>query len=579
MRSMIFKNRQSAGEKLAEALAQYKSAKDAIILALPRGGVVVGHEVAKRLGLPLDIVVPRKIGAPGNPEYAIGAITEAGEGVFNEEETRRVDQGWLKNEIAKEKAEAERRLKTYRGDKPYPELTGKIIIIVDDGVATGYTMRAAIKSVRVKNPKKIVVAVPHGAADSLTELRKEADEVIALEEPEWYGAVGAFYQEFGQTSDEEVIALLQNHNYRSPTSIIQTNDEEVVAFLNNKQRTTNNEQRNKNNQQKTKIYTLFIVVCLLLIAGALANELYRPHNSYKSHKSVEIAPGLGSRKIAEVLKKEGVIRSKWTFVAYVSLKNLASNLKPGNYVFGRASIPEIVHDLVRGGTNERIITIPEGWSTKDIAEYLEKEGVTLADVFLKLTDAQHPVSDAFSFLKNKPKSAGLEGYLFPDTYRIFKDAKPEDVIEKMLENFGKKLTPDLRTEISRRNLTTFDVVRMASLIEKEVVSDEDRAIVSGILWKRLNLGIALQVDASIVYITGNKKVSLNDLQAKSPYNTYRNRGLPLGPISNPGLSAIKASIYPKTSPYLYYLSAPDGQTIFSKTLEEHNEAKAKYLTQ
>lgn len=549
---------------MAEALTEYKNAKDAIILALPRGGVVVGYEVAQALGLPLDIVVPRKIGAPGNEEYAIGAITETGEKVFNEDELRNTDKEWLAREIEKETAEAMRRLNLYRGDKPYPELAGKIVILVDDGVATGYTMRAAIKSIRVKNPQKVIVAVPHGAKDSLGELRKEADEVIALEEPAWYGAVGAFYKEFGQTSDEEVIALLKN-----------------------KQQTINNKQQNKNYKQKTKIYALLTVFCLLLIAGVAANEIYRPHTSYKSSRSVEIAPGLGAGKIANVLKKEGVIRSKWAFMVYISWKNKTSGLKPGSYVFGHASIPEIVRDLTRGGTNERAITIPEGWTAKEIAEYLEKEDVTPADVFLELAGGQHSVLTKFDFLKDRSKSAGLEGYLFPDTYRIFKDATVEDIIVKMLENFDKKLTPELRTEIARQGKSIFEIVTVASMIEKEVVSDEDRAIVSGILWKRLELGIGLQVDATIVYIKnqesrimnqGTEKISIEDTKIESPYNTYRYRGLPKGPIGNPGLSAIRAAIYPKESPYLYYLSAPDGRTVFSKILEEHNEAKLRYLT-
>ncbi|MBI2640664.1 MAG: endolytic transglycosylase MltG [Candidatus Sungbacteria bacterium] len=555
---MIFKNRREAGEKLAQALAKYKTAADTIILALPRGGVVVGYEVSKELGLPLDIVVPRKIGAPGNPEYAVGAITETGEGVFNEDETRHIDQEWLVREIEKEKKEAERRLKLYRGDKPYPDVTGRIVILVDDGIATGFTMRAAIKSVRVKNPQKIIVAVPHGAADSLAQLRKEADEVIALEEPEWYGAVGAFYEEFGQTSDEEVIALLQD----------------------------------KSEKIKDKRFGYnFFVFCLLsfvFAASLAANELYRPHTSYKSSRSVEITEGLGAAKIAHILKREGVIRSKWTFVLYISLKNQTANLRPGNYVFGQASIPEIVRDLVFGGTNERVITIPEGWNSQEIAEYLGREGIVSPNEFRAYTSqsSQHSVLTRFEFLSGKPKNEGLEGYLFPDTYRIFVDATTEDIIMKMLENFGKKLTPELREEIVRRNLTVFDVVRMASMIEKEVVSDEDRALVSGILWKRLDLGMGLQVDATIDYIKkqelgiknqGNNKISMEDTKIDSPYNTYKYRGLPEGPIGNPGLSAIRAAIYPKESPYLYYLSTPDGKTIFSKTLEEHNEAKIKFL--
>lgn len=340
---------------------------------------------------------------------------------------------------------------------------------------------------------------------------------------------------------------------------------------------------------KTKNFLIFLTATALLATGFLVNEIYFPHPSYPKDKSVQIEPGLGSRKIADLLKKERIIRSKWAFIIYVSLKGAASGLKPGLYEFGQEAIPVIVQKLVRGGTNEITITIPEGWGIKDIAEYLEKEKIARKAEFLQLVgfmevkpkhQGQTLMINKLDFLKDKPAGLSLEGYLFPDTYRIFKGAEAEDVIVKMLENFEKKLTPDLRTEIARQDKTIFEIIVMASLIEKEVSSDKDRVLVSEILWKRLKLGIGLQVDATIIYLTGKKstKISKAETEIDSSYNTYKYRGLPPGPIANPGLSAIRAAIYPKDSPYLYYLSAPDGRTIFSKTLEEHNQAKIKYLT-
>lgn len=203
----MFKNRQEAGKKLAQALGKYHGVPDTVVLALPRGGVVVGFEVARALGLPLDIVVPRKIGAPGNPEYAIGAITETGEAIFNEQEVKQVDPAWLKRIMEEEQKEAQRRLTAYRAGSP-PDLKNKTVIIVDDGIATGYTMRAAVASVKARHPTRMVVAVPHGAAESIVALRHEVDEVVALEIPDIYFAVGAQYEEFSQTSDKEVITLL-----------------------------------------------------------------------------------------------------------------------------------------------------------------------------------------------------------------------------------------------------------------------------------------------------------------------------------------------------------------------------------
>lgn len=208
---MIFKDRIEAGKKLADALKTYKRARGTIVLGLPRGGVLVAAEVARILELPLDIVVPRKIGAEGNPEYAIGAITETGAVVWNEIEQRQADPEYLQKVIAQERAEAERRLTVYRGKREKRAVKGKIVILVDDGVATGLTMRAAIKFLREEEPSKIIVAVPHGAADSIFKLKEEADEVVALYAPNFYGAVGAFYESFSQVSDEEVVEALKKY--------------------------------------------------------------------------------------------------------------------------------------------------------------------------------------------------------------------------------------------------------------------------------------------------------------------------------------------------------------------------------
>lgn len=205
---MIFEDRREAGQKLAEALLKYKNQPQTIILALPRGGVVVGFEIAKALNLPLDIIVPRKIGAPENPEYAIGAITETGEGIFNEGEIGQVDKKWLAREIEREKKEAQRRLKLYRGGRPALNLRGQTVILVDDGLATGLTMRAAMAAVKKQKPAKIVVAVPVAAADTTEIIKKEAGELICLFIPPYFGAVGTFYENFEQTTDEEVINIL-----------------------------------------------------------------------------------------------------------------------------------------------------------------------------------------------------------------------------------------------------------------------------------------------------------------------------------------------------------------------------------
>lgn len=207
---MFFTKRQEAGEQLAKKLSEYKD-RDAIVYALPRGGVVLGFEVAKALHLPLDIVITRKIGHPDNPEYAVCAITESGDAYCNESEKLLLDQKWLTQEIEKEKREASRRRQVYFGDRKHILAKDKIVIIVDDGIATGLTIFAAIQSLKKEYPKKVIVAVPVAPHDIIVKIKKEVDEVVVLEDAKQYlGAVGAYYRDFPQVNDEEVVELLKS---------------------------------------------------------------------------------------------------------------------------------------------------------------------------------------------------------------------------------------------------------------------------------------------------------------------------------------------------------------------------------
>ncbi|UCH36952.1 MAG: phosphoribosyltransferase [Candidatus Bathyarchaeota archaeon] len=207
---MIFANRVEAGERLASALEEYAES-DAIVLAIPRGGVVVGFEVAQKLNLNLDIVVPRKIGAPHNPELAIGAVTEDGTIMLNRNLVQYlgVSNDYIERVSEQQRSEIKRRLKRYRGDRPYPKLTQRIVIIVDDGIATGATIKAALSSIRKQNPTLLVVAIPVAPPSIIKDLRKNADRVVCLFIPEFFSAVGQFYRNFQQTSDEEVKQLLR----------------------------------------------------------------------------------------------------------------------------------------------------------------------------------------------------------------------------------------------------------------------------------------------------------------------------------------------------------------------------------
>ena len=206
---MLFKNRSEAGMLLADALKGY-AGPDTIVLALPRGGVVVGYEVAKALRAPLDVIITRKIGAPGIPEYAIGAVAENGEVLLNDEEIKllAVSPSYLREEIKHQKSEIERRKILYRGGRQLPSLKGRRVILVDDGIATGFTVKTSIRAVRAEKPREIVLAVPVAPDDVIDELAATVDAVVCLATPQPFIAVGAWYQRFEQTTDDEVKSIL-----------------------------------------------------------------------------------------------------------------------------------------------------------------------------------------------------------------------------------------------------------------------------------------------------------------------------------------------------------------------------------
>lgn len=207
---IYFKDRIDAGRKLADALLKYKGIKNVVVYALPRGGVATGKEVAEKLGCPLDVLIIRKIGHPSFQEYAIGATSEKGNAVFNESELQSIDKKWLEEEIERKKAEAKSKRELYYKNRQPIDPEGKIAIIVDDGIATGLTILGAIKEIKMQKPEKIIVAVPVAPKEIVDPIKKEVDEFIAISVPEIYlGAVGSYYDEFNQVSDQEVLTLLR----------------------------------------------------------------------------------------------------------------------------------------------------------------------------------------------------------------------------------------------------------------------------------------------------------------------------------------------------------------------------------
>jgi len=214
--AMHFHDRREAGQLLAQELIFLKGKKDVIVLGIPRGGVVVAAEVARAIGAPLDVYITRKIGAPYNPELAIGAIASSGDVVLDEGliGSLGVSPEYVQDETERQRREIERRLRKYRGNRSAQELKGKTVLLVDDGIATGATTLAAIRALEKERPAELILAVPVGPPDAVARLREEVDRLVCLDTPRLFWAVGTFYEVFDQTSDEEVVRLLQESRQR-----------------------------------------------------------------------------------------------------------------------------------------------------------------------------------------------------------------------------------------------------------------------------------------------------------------------------------------------------------------------------
>jgi len=299
-----------------------------------------------------------------------------------------------------------------------------------------------------------------------------------------------------------------------------------------------------------------------------------------NYKPFEIKSGDGFMEIAGNLYGGGFIRSYRAFIFYGAFSGSAHLLKPGNYLISTgSSTPSILGAIKRGPILDKSIFIPEGATLKDIDALLSEAKIIIRGSLIKFPIKE--IKSNYAFLKD---AKSLEGFLFPDTYRFFLNSQPNDILEKFLDNFQKKAQPLLAS--NKLPITNYQLLITASLLEKEVPDYGDRRLVAGIIYKRLDLGMGLQIDATIVYakcletfITCDKpRILRSDLKLQSSYNTYLYRGLPPGPIGNPGLEAIRAALNPEKSDYLYYLSDPKTKkTIFSENFDEHNENRAAYL--
>lgn len=323
---------------------------------------------------------------------------------------------------------------------------------------------------------------------------------------------------------------------------------------------------------------------VFLAAGSLGFacwQVYQPSDR-GNQQSLEfvVEKGFGVKEIARQLEEDKIIRSAWWLEIYVWYKDQGSALQAGKYSLSPSfNIPEIV-EVITGGkviSNEIKVTFPEGFIYDQIKARLIERGMESAGVLGGETVGDYQVQ--YKFLSDAAAQASLEGFLFPDTYIFERDYDKSEIIKKFLDNFDKKLAPELREQISRQGKKIYEIIILASIVQQEANSEEEMPLIAGVFAKRLSIGMALESDATINYVTGKKdrQPLYSDLKVRSAYNTYLNRGLPPGPICNPGLAAIKAAIAPQITDYLYFLHPVDAPTVFSKTLSEHNQNKVKWL--
>jgi UPF0755 protein len=311
-----------------------------------------------------------------------------------------------------------------------------------------------------------------------------------------------------------------------------------------------------------KRWPIFLLLAIFSVTlGVIINNSQSPE--FFKEKVVEIPGGYGGVAIASLLKKEGLIKSETLFLLSLRYFGNETSIPAGTYLFKEPmNVMRVAARFSEGdhGISRMKITIPEGLTARE-----------MADIFA----GNLPRFDKTEFIANAEKK---EGYLFPDTYFFFSNATSGPVIEALDKTFILR-TKDLQVEASIDKKNWHDIITMASIIEEEAVTSEDRRLVSGILWSRMDKGMRLQVDAPFVYLLGkgSAELSVDDLKTDSPYNTYTHDGLPPAAIANPSLDAIDAALHPTETKYLYYLSGLDGTMHYAKTFEEHKVNKEKYI--
>ncbi len=331
------------------------------------------------------------------------------------------------------------------------------------------------------------------------------------------------------------------------------------------------------------VLMVLVVLVFTMLGGMIwvGGQIWKQPTDASDAVSFTITPGESAREIAASLKEKGLIDSAWLFEVFVRYVKRDNRLQAGTYEISRGTGIAGLFITLRYGhkQTDAEVTIPEGYTLTQIGTLVESK-LGFSDVdWQAATGVDSPFEDTLALLSDKPDDVDLEGYLFPDTYRFAQDATAEDVARIMLETMDQRLVEhadDLGDIIKTGNL--HEVLTLASIVEREVMTDADRGNVADIFQKRLDIGMALQADSTVNYITGKKSpgISLDDKETDSPYNTYKYPGLPPGPISNPGIASIIAAAHPTPNPYYYFLTTEEGKVMYAETYDQHLANKALY---
>ena len=323
-------------------------------------------------------------------------------------------------------------------------------------------------------------------------------------------------------------------------------------------------------------YLVVLGFLVLFSSLALCWLLFRPPSHASLTKIIYIKKGMPLKKISVILEQEGIIRDRHFFVGIATILGKKTEIKAGEYEFHTRMLPlEVLDILVKGQVKLHLVTIAEGFTLYQIAQLLEESNIVDRHAFL-----QKASSPAFISSLGLPAEAGptLEGYLFPDTYHLFKGMDPEEVIQMMVRQFKKVFNSDLASRASQLGISQKEVVILASIIEKETPLSEEKPLISAVFHNRLKKGMPLQSDPTVIYGIKNFDGNLTkqDMLRPTPYNTYLVNGLPPTPICNPGKDSIHAALHPAPVPYLYFVSKNDGSHYFSSDIGEHNQAVWRY---